>query len=862
MHRFHHFRDSEWIKAVVDWQDAVQMKENRKADVIALLEKLFKNTQDHTLLTLKRRIYNDKNINWDKYSPDIVQALSSFKKVDEDCDEAYEKMHQLYENKLQLDRAALQRMFQQYDALSIPLPLINPDMHFKYKKYIHTPSEAHNAKLRKLDYPLSRILARSAVKSSPFSSFTSVELVKIGTEPNENRKTTETTKTTDTKEPTETRKTEETKKTVNSMKDAPYVRMQEQEEPVQRLVTEINYFILQKIVQLLANDLYYAKQLSYRKSFSMKDNQDHVHFIIQVDMNGGKVFNNVEKKISMKNNFILDILFDALQQKGTLSYRELESLLRPHADEETITKLLFHGLIQKGILYPDICVNEYSEHVYEHFEHTLRSFDDKPGKVAATLEHTNKIMDLLHEFEHATGGQRFDIHAKMISEVKCLENLLHYTFPKDLMLYEDAVVSHSGEHYTLSKETQRDIHDVQKLALILNPAVSFQLEFAHHFYERYGMKEVALTDIEVRSLYLEVLQKYDSWNNVLAPVHLQSKTASQLEQIKDEIRTYFLSMKNRQDGVYAGIDKKQIATWYQTFKTMYQREEVLSSTVLLQQLNGEPVLNKMYTGSLRLFARFFEHEPSIYEDKDFQSYVNTLFGDQTINIRESYGFNANRHRNILPTRLIFDNSRGTENENETVHMNQLCFAFNEQLGLVDIKQKETGETVKVLRLGSLVDVMLPHTVQIVQDVISPIFDMNLMDLWDNSKKHFVTDHIPRMYVGNTIIGRERWLLDTSYFDWNAPSNEIAVQLATYFMQHALPMEFFSRPHTAQTTMNYLTMKRTELKPQYYNLFSPLFIKGFVKLCSNYTHVIVEEAFPSLSDYANNKEYQFEVIMGE
>ena len=160
--------------------------------------------------------------------------------------------------------------------LQIRCPLVSYEMYHKLNKYLEILPNKHKAQHRKLDSTLLRILARSAYKTSPFSSFTAIELKKFGYPLNETA-----------------------------------------EEKVYML--DLNFYILQKIIQLIGQDDEFIPQLSYRFA-GVSSNETEMDFIVRHDINRGKIFNNIEQHFTLKNNPV----FQALSTyKNSLTYKVL-----------------------------------------------------------------------------------------------------------------------------------------------------------------------------------------------------------------------------------------------------------------------------------------------------------------------------------------------------------------------------------------------------------------------------------------------------------------------------------------------------------------------------------------------------------
>ncbi|MHC8520519.1 hypothetical protein ACPJHQ_03665 [Rossellomorea sp. H39__3] len=124
------------------------------------------------------------------------------------------------------------------------------------------------------------------------------------------------------------------------------------------------------------------------------------------------------------------------------------------------------------------------------------------------------------------------------------------------------------------------------------------------------------------------------------------------------------------------------------------------------------------------------------------------------------------------------------------------------------------------------------------------------------------DHIPRLHLGHLVIMREKWLLDTSHFLQEEEVYDLYRKTVTRFKELGLPLEFFVSRIVDAETYDFDKSNRSDMKPQYMNLLSPLFFKEWVKLLKEESRLVVEELYPAGGGENHNIEYQVEVSMDE
>lgn len=812
---FSHFRQKDWHLTLQKFRKIKENYETVKNNSILQLESLYKEIKDPHILNVKRKIYNDKSVGTKNSRPEVTPIINQYiesyhlkKQMEADVKEQFLRRYQS-------DREVLRKVFSSNPKLSKPLPLVNQDMYHKLEKFLQLPCDEHKASIRKIDYQLSRILSRATLKTSPFSSFTSVEI----------------------------------KKSNGANHDLP---------PTEFYAAELNYFIYQKVLQLLTSQKELLNQFHYRMAYH-EQKGDTIHFVSLFDINRGKIFNNIEREFQMKNNPIMDRLRTEFMERIRLPYQNILHILEEFLDKEKAEYFLNDILIEKGIVFCDLAVDEYGENVWEDFIVKIRTIKHPAGLNVKVEESLTNLNLTLKRYEEAQMEERFALTKEMNGLVEDLGLLLDYKFPKDLLFYEDFIEMNSNNHYEPNEELIVEIQSLQKLSLMVNIPILVQFEFAESFEKTFGNQAVPVNSLAVRELFLEEIKKFTNWTDVLAPIDgLKSKDALRLEDLKVEIRNYLLDQKRSQKTFH--ISRKRIEKWYSTYRTIHKTDRPLSSTALWQVGEEGVVLNKLYAGNLRLFTRFFEYRPSIYKDAEFKNYLEKIFPGNTVEIREGYGFNANRHQQVLDKRLLLDHSRWTGIE-ETVPVNKLSFQFNEKSRMVEIIDNNTGQPVILESLGSLVDYMLPSSVRILQNSIIPRLDMDYINLWEEENHHsFVVDYIPRIFVEKLMISREKWLLRTSLLTIGHDLYEDALHLIKVFEEHHLPMEFFVKKYWGQDSFDFYSAKKTDMKPQYFNLYSPLYIKDFIKTISQQEMIVIEEVYPAIREEHFNKEYQFEVLL--
>ncbi|MBP3038187.1 hypothetical protein J9303_01525, partial [Bacillaceae bacterium Marseille-Q3522] len=270
-----------------------------------------------------------------------------------------------------------------------------------------------------------------------------------------------------------------------------------------------------------------------------------------------------------------------------------------------------------------------------------------------------------------------------------------------------------------------------------------------------------------------------------------------------------------------------------------------------------------YAGSLKLFIRYFQFERDIYQDTDFQKYIQEVFPNDLLEIREGFGFNANYHERFIHHRLMIPYSKTYAKDRIVKYSENLLYKYNEKTEMVDIVEQSNPDVpLAIDYIGSLVDYMLPPSIRMLTTTISPRFDAVFFDLWEIPERleGIIVDHVPRLTLGVWTMIREKWLLSAENMikEDNMSHFDDYVALIKLFKVNELPLEFFVSKYITEDTFDFESSNRSEMKPQYMNLYSPLFVKEFKKLMKDEKYLVIEEFYPKQSHDTHNMEYQIEV----
>lgn len=796
-------------KIVASINEYNQAKDNLKKvsqETVIELESIFSKTKNNRILNIKRKIFNLKKVDFHSIPEEVENETQDYVKAYNEIEN-----HQKYLVNLikRMDLEHQNKIWDIYKKSSLiknPLPLVNYNIIYKLQKYLNTEPKNQSKKTKKINGTLLNIITRSTYKTSPFSSFTSIDIKQF-------RKKEENTKGYDYK-------------------------------------IEINYFILQKIIELISMDKEILPNLSFYYNGN-KINENQIDFIKRYDINRGKIHKNIEKKFSLTNSSLLD---DLEKQKQPMNYLDLLNLLKNYIPQYNIENVAYE-FIKKGIVETDFILNEYVPNVLDEFYKVLNSIRHQSSKVNIILKYVKELEIKMSEYELSSYEERFEIYKEMVGILREIGSILDYNFIEENIFYEDYLVNSSEKHLEIDQSLKDSLDSVQKLSLILSIPIQFKFEFANRFNEIYGNGIIGINNHEVRDLFTKEVAKFDNWSQVLKPLNnLKSSKARLIEEIKKEIKEYINDKKNEEE---ISIDSKQVNIWF--YKIFHDfRLEVISSTALIQKSKNGYVLNKLYAGNLKLFIRYFKYIKSIYNDRDFRHYIKNLYPENTYEVRENFGFNANHHEPFI-SKMI--SSLPTSKDNLSYF--DIYYKYNNENKMLDVVTEEQ-QKVTIDYIGSLVDYMLPPTIRMATTTISPRFDASFFDVWnENTKKqkreHFLIETIPRMNLGSLTISRKKWLISSQNVKMDYKSlEEWYIELINCFNENNIPLEFFIKKQINFNEINPIELRKTDTKPQYINLNSPLYIKIIYTMFKTGVIFVIEEFYPEKTNFDENTEFQIEM----
>lgn len=777
------------------------------------LEKQYASYKNNKLLNYKRKVFNHKDIK------EIDEELDSISRnVLEEYKCAFEKLGNLkrefeesYQSTYEKNRMQLYDFFTVNQEIPKAFPLINKNMDHKFKKYIGTPVEEHNADIRKLDHQLIRLLSRATMKTSPFSYLTSICLSK-------NNYQSETGK---------------------------------EREPI----CEINNYIIKLIYDHLVLLPAFAVQCNYRISAYHRYETYYV-FLGQEDYEKGKVYKTVDWSKTIARNKLLDLIIDRYADKS-FSYNELGDFLGSLGlSEEKIPTYILNTLLKNRIITNAIIIDETHGDIFAEFYKKVESMkDDESGKLELICNLVRKLEVSVKDFALADWEERFRIIHIIDSLIKELSKEINKDFVHDILLYEDTIYRNMKKPVDIDERFLENISQLQKYSRIFDQSYPVFLRFSEMFYQRFGEAEIRADNLEVYQEFVKAGSSMtEVWKDTLTEQQESNNANMQrIYEMKKRFKEFVLNLKENK----GSVNIKEFIDREVAENEDLISEDDNSSTVFFQKGQDGYVINKIYNGKLIFFSRFIKLFEEVTESDEYRSYIDKVFGNKSVEITECFGFNANVHIPAAKKRLVLPLTDRNDPTPEDIELSKCYFKYCTETDRVKLYHDELGE-IKVEYLGSLAYYLLPTIVKTLLGLNpSTRFDPAYMNFWSlEHEDGLVMDRVPEIVYDNIVIIRKQCLI-RNIFDMNKSATELYYDVVKEFKQQGFPTKFFIKAYINKPGFEYLNMGRTQLKPQYIDLENVLLFKEFCTKLEKEEIIIIEEMMPYNEDEDYIHEYQIE-----
>ncbi len=832
-----------WIEANTQWiiEKIEQEVPKQKDDKIR-----------NQLIQYKRDIFNNRfpkkrSDHFHSVLPSsLLEQMKQWEEVWLTIKKLKEEASQHFPQELTKNREVLQEIIQDPNLLR-GVVLTSRDLYYKVKKYIETPIPKQKARLRKVEYSLSKYISRVAAKTSPFSTFTSVGIGEWSSEHKDG------------------------KLHIASLQHKSHV--------------QLNYANLLRVVDGLVKQPAVRKHLSYKVNPTLIVDEGKVKYIRRLDdsQRRARVFKTLETPVSLNLNPAIQAVFSILQSEdqGKIGFIELAKRLTEQLSTapENVEKFL-HQLIDLAILVPDLHLYEQTNEIIPSILELIKEW---PEEIAQrTGSRLQDMEDILAQYGSASVEERaaYLQRVKEIYRDICTDLQIEISETSlGLLVYEDAILQEKSS-FSLDnwKEYLNDLVAYQSIAPIFDVKFRIQSAIAQKFIEMYGedgvcdkpgqfLSTVVPTLTEFYSAFLPTaLPKDLELKNELKPIRI-------LNELQREMGELLLErFKNEQEEVH--LTHEELTSFAERIPKEIARRPLSHDCFvqLVSRSDGEDllVLNQMYLGNTTFFTRFLSYFPEEEITQLLRNYLSTLYEKEGVlaEISGVYGFNANLHPPLTPYELSLPMLSPTRDKGEKINWEDLVMVYNKEKDRVILRHPELGE-VTTLFLGTLIPMLIPFVVNFMATNFSNGHFSNWFHLFAEQKlteeeKQQVRVY-PRISVGRVVVARKKWIFPRSQLVYReARDDEFSyfTRVHEWRKKWDLPDRLFFRLAAErqseestfsldpQATANTEEIDFTDFKPQYLDFENPLLVRMFGKMIAdNSYYVIMEEMLPDIDNLA-------------
>lgn len=801
------------LECVTAYKDAMELQSNIARECIAVLEHAYSVCQNPDILKAKRKMAAEKRITRTDISlgADCDAAIKKYNLQIEKTQHLAEAYRNLYSERLKDNRRVMRSFIEENDEVLRTLPLINKDFIYKLEKYLEIPVDEHNAKIRKLDHQLIRLFTRATMKTSPFSFLTSVCLYDFECD------------------------SIEKKDRIHS-------------------ICEVNNYIIKAVYDFLIQKIHFAKQVKYRLN-AYKEYDDSYIFLYQRDYEKGKVYKTVDGTARMKKTGIIQLLVERFKDK-VFYFNDLVELFTANGIEQEKTEdIIYKKFILSNIITPDESIDDTKSDIYDDFYlKTGTLADDKEKTLEKVCYGIKEYERNVKQFVEADWKRRFAIVQTLDELVSEIEKVLECEFVHNILLYEDSVYEKPGNPVFKKDIEKYDLNKLQRCFRIFDQSVLTYLLFSELFVEKYGDMRVNAADLDVYKLFVEAASMLsDVWKDNFSAISFEA--GEKIRKISELKKCIYSIVEERKEQTDPQDIKELIDEIIEKNPDIFDTD-IDSATIFFQKSeNGDLVINKVYKGQLLFFTRFLK----LFEEdsKKIHQYCEVAFGKNPLEITESFGFNANVHKQIFDKRLVLNLTDQNDRTEQDILINNCYFYYDYEKKLVKLGNDDMGE-VNGVYLGSLAYNLMPIPLRTINGMQPTTrFDASYLNLWDTKRtEQLVADHFPRMKYGNVVFMREQYLVNSIY-NLKKPLEELYMEILLDFKNAGLPLKFFIRPYINGSDFDFYNMGRTSLKPQYIDLSSPLLFQELLREMENQKQFVIEEIYPDNKTDAFIYEYEIE-----
>lgn len=798
--------------------------ENKKEETLDNLHTLNLSIKDkdinNGIQNIRRSIYNDKSI-----KPGDLKKTADYS----DAYAGYLALKEIYEKELSLFRSEFDTEIKdKRDVIKVLLdnPLLQNGFLISSDSLIssidkYVPEVTVNKKNRQREIGYLKYLTRSIYKPTPFSSLTQLNRVSF------------------------------------KKQDAIIVSTPSSEEVTSFIRINNAIFQILRNYFVRIEEIYESLRISLNPSLVVDNEEGKCKILINK--------NNFEYFHSFDNNGVVNFIINFCNENPDIVYSELVKVCIENiaADEDSIKKYV-KKLFNIGLIELDYFASgtdiDWIEKLLQEFPniadsepktvviHLLTVLNDCKNRYQENFGNINERKQILDEAYQALKQSVFLLRqASPKSEMdqeKVSETFedFKFLFKKEKIFLEDTSLKND---ITLNKDFFEDkLKDMTDLVLISDNFSNVKKrrnELFAFFSKNYDQNEVNL--LNFYEDYYRFLKENSNENqnalNMLTPAVDGSKIIDSFDYYFNDEKKVFIEAK-------------------QKIKT----NKNLSLSMFFQVAGNNIIVNSSGWGYGRMSSRFlYMFDKEFYGDVVKQN--NKLEKDDLIysEVNDSSFFNANLHPPLFPFECIIPGGHKNVDQKHQIKVSDLLVRKNEENQELELFSPVFNKKIYVhdscfqgvKGRSQLFNLLLNFS-----DKVTPSYGYLITEL---NKKYKVllsetVEMFPRMtYSENFILQRQHWIInekETAELNGfcDKDDHEFLVHFAKWAKKFNIPSEFFIILNISRSKDK--NFAPDDYKPQYINIYNPVFISFIKKLLSKAKTVRISEVLPKSEDAVEMK----------
>jgi len=598
----------------------------------------------------------------------------------------------------------------------------------------------------------------------------------------------------------------------------------------------------------------------------------------------GRVWGNGEQEINFKMNQVIQCVLVAFHQSGqhVLSVTDLVQrvlALAPKLQEEFVGNVI-NQLLEMQVFHVDDGFFGQND-----LQTWCKSIIEKVGDkvVGSAMANLNNIEVMLNKFPFAKPHDRIALSKEIYTEIDAFKGAIQVQPSEELS--NPAFFENS---YFVDNEVtvdQRILSPFIDDFSVLTEASPFfdahqliQTNFSDYFLDKFGEEGTC-------SEPLQCLKDFSEIYGVGLPDF--TPDPSKVSPVSDITRDFRQVIKTFNDFLFEAVftGEDTINLTHEALQDMVAqlpeaiRNRGVSHSFLGQIASKESekyfVINQVFSGHSGLLSRFLE---VLEEDKlaDIRDYLTDISREgEYAEIPGLFGFNANKHPKLAEQELDIAPFPANREETVKVALDKMTLVYDKPTHRVYFKTPE-GKLLDCVYHGFLMPLLLPNmhrvlTLLNMNGVL--VYVLPILRSGRFSSREEIS-LIPRISVGNTVLVRRSHMIPREMLPSVSLSEaEFFKAMREFITEHNLPRSGFIRvspfdtnPGSQDEKLDWANLDFKNMKPFYVDFEHPRLVQLlYLAMSRNDYPLVLSEALPDVDDQnltvANEQhvsEFQFEI----